>query len=193
MWVSFSHICFKCSNAAAEFGPNCRDSNSTEWQTNTVATGLQAAGYRTALFGKYLNTHEWFCDNGVRVPPGWDRFFASCNGVYYYNTWNDQGKMITNDTKLTGPMNADGSNYNTAIVANYTVDWIRSAPHDKPFFVFSAPHAPHVGEDGGGGAGVSTTPAKWYCGAGSRRSQSHFPAGRSFSLNLMKHEIFIII
>ena len=84
------------------------DSNSVEWQTNTVATGLQAVGYRTALFGKYLNTHAWFCDAGVRVPPGWDRFFASCNGVYYYNTWNDQGKMITNNSNLTGPMNAEG-------------------------------------------------------------------------------------
>ena len=78
------------------------NSNSTEWQANTVATGLQALGYRTALFGKYLNTHEWFCDTGVRVPPGWDRFFASCAGVYYGNTWNDQGKMITNDANLTG-------------------------------------------------------------------------------------------
>ena len=58
------------------------NSNSTEWQANTVATGLQAVGYRTALFGKYLNTHPWFCDAGVRVPPGWDRFFASCLGVY---------------------------------------------------------------------------------------------------------------
>ena len=56
------------------------DSNSTEWQANTVATGLHAVGYRTALFGKYLNTHGWFCDKGVRVPPGWDRFFASCAG-----------------------------------------------------------------------------------------------------------------
>lgn len=78
------------------------------------------------------------------------------------NTWNDQGKMITNDTALCGPMNADGSNYNTAIVGNYTVDFIRSVPHDKPFFVFAAPHAPHVGQYGQGGAGVTTTPAKWY-------------------------------
>ena len=85
------------------------DSNSTEWQQNTLATGLKAVGYRTALFGKYLNTHGWFCDAGVRVPPGWDRFFASCNGVYYENTWSDQGKMITNDPELTGPMNANGT------------------------------------------------------------------------------------
>eukprot|EP01052_Picozoa_sp_SAG31_P061318 SAG31_NODE_20409_length_575_cov_1.344538_1_plen_180_part_01 len=140
------------------------DSNSTQWQTNTVATGLQAVGYRTALFGKYLNTHAWFCDRGVRVPPGWDRFFASCAGVYYFNTWNDQGVMITNNSNVTGPMNERGSNYNTAIVGNYTVDFIRHTHHDKPFFVFAAPHAPHVGAHGGGGAGVTTTPAKWYCG-----------------------------
>ena len=119
-------------------------------------------GYRTALFGKYLNTHGWFCDAGVGVPPGWDRFFASCKGVYYDNTWSDQGQMITDDPNLTGPMNANGTNYNTAIVGNYTVNYIRSVPHDKPFFIFAAPHAPHVGAHGSGGAGVSATPAKWY-------------------------------
>ena len=43
--------------------------------------------------------------------------------------------MITNNSSLTGPPNADGSNYNTAIVGNYTVDYIRSVTHDKPFFV----------------------------------------------------------
>ena len=59
-------------------------------------------------------------------------------------------------------MNADGTNYNTAIVGNYTVDFIRKVPHDKPFFVFAAPHAPHVGQHGSGGAGVTATPAKWY-------------------------------
>ena len=54
---------------------------------------------------------------------------------------------------------------NTAIVGNYTVDWIRNVSHDKPFFVMAAPHAPHVGAHGDGGAGVTATPAKWYCGS----------------------------
>lgn len=140
------------------------NSNTKEYEANTIATGLQKVGYRTGLFGKYLNTHAWFCDKGVRVVPGWDRFFASCKGVYYYNTWNDQGVMITNDTNLCGPPNAAGTNYNTAIVGNYSVKWIREVAmkKDKPFFAYIAPHAPHVGQHGGGGADVTATPAKWY-------------------------------
>lgn len=52
-----------------------------------------------------------------------------------------------------------GSNYNTAIVGNYTVDYIRNVAsrQDKPFFVFSAPHAPHVGGHGGGGNSAETS------------------------------------
>jgi hypothetical protein len=56
-------------------------------------------------------------------------------------------------------MNPMGSNYNTAIVGNYTVDYIRNvaSKQDKPFFVFSAPHAPHVGGHGGGGNSAGTS------------------------------------
>ena len=41
---------------------------------STIATWLQAAGYRTALVGKYLNGYA----EGVMpyVPPGWDEWFA---------------------------------------------------------------------------------------------------------------------
>ena len=41
-------------------------------EEDNVATRLQALGYRTGLFGKYLNGYK---DTTVR-PPGWDRWFA---------------------------------------------------------------------------------------------------------------------
>src|SRR5918995_7324269 len=49
------------------------------WQTyrakslerNNVATRLDAAGYTTALFGKYLNGYS----GTTNKPPGWDRWF----------------------------------------------------------------------------------------------------------------------
>ncbi len=37
-------------------------------ETSTLATWLQAAGYRTALFGKYLNGYP-FTDNRTYIPP----------------------------------------------------------------------------------------------------------------------------
>jgi N-acetylglucosamine-6-sulfatase len=50
------------------------------WQTyrakdlerDNVATRLDAAGYRTGLFGKYLNGYKGTSNK----PPGWDRWFA---------------------------------------------------------------------------------------------------------------------
>jgi N-acetylglucosamine-6-sulfatase len=40
---------------------------------NTLAVWLDDAGYRTALFGKYLNNYPWNKGAGY-VPPGWDVF-----------------------------------------------------------------------------------------------------------------------
>jgi hypothetical protein len=57
---------------------------------STVATWLHDAGYRTGLFGKYLNGYE-----DTRIPPGWDRWFAfqqNDRANYYYDyEANDQG------------------------------------------------------------------------------------------------------
>src|SRR5215218_3980577 len=43
-------------------------------EADNVATRLQGAGYRTGLFGKYLNGY-----NTMEMPPGWDRWFAHVN------------------------------------------------------------------------------------------------------------------
>ena len=44
-------------------------------ERDNVATRLDAAGYRTGLFGKYLNNYE-----SAHVPRGWDRWFATWGG-----------------------------------------------------------------------------------------------------------------
>src|SRR5919198_3887687 len=43
---------------------------------STIATWLDAAGYRTGMFGKYLNGYGGTWDGHPYVPPGWDRWFA---------------------------------------------------------------------------------------------------------------------
>src|SRR5262245_11052409 len=51
----------------------------------TLATALHGGGYRTGLFGKYLNYYEQ--DDAGYIPPGWDRWVAFVsqhgNGDYF--------------------------------------------------------------------------------------------------------------
>ena len=49
-------------------------------KSQTLATALDAEGYRTALVGKYLN--GWG-EGGDIVPPGWDDFIAFHVPRYY--------------------------------------------------------------------------------------------------------------
>ena len=51
---------------------------------STLATWLHAAGYRTGLFGKYLNGYQ----SPDYVPPGWDEWFAfTLNPNAYFDYW----------------------------------------------------------------------------------------------------------
>src|SRR5918997_5011992 len=47
-------------------------------EQDNVATRLDAAGYRTGLFGKYLNSYS-----NTTIPPGWDRWYAHLDQRYY--------------------------------------------------------------------------------------------------------------
>src|SRR5512133_10159 len=50
-------------------------------ENDNVATRLQAAGYKTGLFGKYLNGYT----DTTYIPPGWNRWFAAfTSGIYHY-------------------------------------------------------------------------------------------------------------
>ena len=102
-------------------------------EADTVATRLQSAGYRTGLFGKYLNGY-----NNTEVPPGWDRWFAHVNGIDYYDYHiNDDGT-----TRHYGSTSAD---YETDVLANQAKTFIgTSAEAGKPFFAYVAPYAPHL-------------------------------------------------
>ena len=56
----------------------------------TIATALDRAGYRTGLFGKYLNDYD--SRRPATCPPGWDRWFIVLgeNGAYFnYRTFDN--------------------------------------------------------------------------------------------------------
>jgi N-acetylglucosamine-6-sulfatase len=100
---------------------------------STIATWLDAAGYDTALVGKYLNGTP-----GGYVPPGWDTWNAIVMspslGDYYYD-W-----VMTIGTEVQG-FGHDPGDYSTNVLADRAVDFVHSA--QGPLFLYFAPWAPH--------------------------------------------------
>jgi arylsulfatase A-like enzyme len=106
-------------------------------EAETLPVWLQRAGYRTALFGKYLNRYPF--DRGPYIPPGWDRWVAKRNTLvsttYYGYGFVDQGvAMRVSDAPDT---------YATSFFADQAVAFIQDVPVDRPFFLYVAPSAPH--------------------------------------------------
>jgi arylsulfatase A-like enzyme len=105
-------------------------------EQDNVATRLKAAGYRTALIGKYLNNYE-----SAHVPRGWDRWFATW-GEYYGYYANDQGTVRHYGTKASA--------YRTDVESSKTRTFIgNSVAQGKPFFAYVAPKAPHEAKSSG--------------------------------------------
>jgi N-acetylglucosamine-6-sulfatase len=122
-------------------------------EESTIAVRLQEEGYRTALFGKYLNHYPG--DDPTYVPPGWDEWHAkldtsvereegtSAEGdaieeytKYYDYELNENGEVV--------PHTDNPEDYLTDVLAGETTDFIRHAASDsKPFFLYLAPAAPH--------------------------------------------------
>jgi len=101
------------------------------YEQDNVATRLQAAGYRTALIGKYLNDYK-----GTSVPPGWNDWFAMFGQKYFDYDVNDNGTMRHYGTK--------DSDYRTDVLRRETLAFIdNSAAGGTPFFAYVAPNAPH--------------------------------------------------
>jgi N-acetylglucosamine-6-sulfatase len=103
-------------------------------EKDNVATRLRGAGYRTGLFGKYLNGYE----KTTFVPPGWVDWFARLqkpNNYFDYRV-NDNGTI-----KHYG---SDPSDYSTDVLKGQTKQFINaSVARRKPFFAYVAVAAPH--------------------------------------------------
>ncbi len=102
---------------------------------STIATWLQAAGYHTAFFGKYLNGYHPERD---KIPPGWSDWFGANGG---YANWdyslNENGQMV-------GYGHAP-DDYLTDVLARKAAAVIRQqAAAGQPFFLFVSTFAPHA-------------------------------------------------
>lgn len=98
-------------------------------QSRTVQRFLQDRGYRTAIYGKFLNAWPLKVD-----PPFFDEW-AITNGGFYGATWNDGGR-----TERI-------ARYTTDLISDRAVGFIRRAERaddDQPWLAWLTPSAPHL-------------------------------------------------
>jgi N-acetylglucosamine-6-sulfatase len=120
----------------------------------TVGTSMNRAGYNTVFLGKYMNgygdgTSAVTKKNSFRyVPPGWTDWWGAVNrpdnsgfasgGTYsYYNVLLNHNGQIDDSHKGLYQTVAEGR-----IARRMVMKYHRSP---KPFFLYFAPIAPHVG------------------------------------------------
>lgn len=105
--------------------------------TDTLATWLDNAGYRTGLSGKFLNGYTQAPDGGLNPAPGFDYWFSFFHTPAYFDyTVSDNG---TKRSYGSGP-----KNYSTDVMTSHAVHFMSSsARQKKPFFLWVTYHAPH--------------------------------------------------
>ena len=113
-------------------------------QKSTFATSLQGAGYRTALFGKYLNKYPArgkLGPKGARggpVPPGWSQWAVATNGYASYNYWlNVNGRPEWHGKRPQDHITSQIATRGTQFIND-------SVRMNKPFMLELAPFAPHL-------------------------------------------------
>jgi arylsulfatase A-like enzyme len=98
-------------------------------QSQTVQRLVQLRGYRTAIFGKYLNAWP------VEVNPPFFDEWAISNGGYENTFWNMDGRVRRKHR------------YSTDLVADKAVRFIRQADRrddGQPWLAWVTPYAPHL-------------------------------------------------
>jgi arylsulfatase A-like enzyme len=96
-------------------------------EDDTLAVRMQAAGYRTAFLGKYMNKYR-----GDYTPPGWSRWRGFVDTVSY------QGSVVVRGEIIRVP------GYSDAWMRDRSAEIVRSTPPDTPLLLVIAPTAPHL-------------------------------------------------
>lgn len=110
-------------------------------EESTLPVWLQNAGYRTALFGKYLNNYPVNAGRNY-VPPGWTDWGAFLSNTqddgdfFYHYTMNENGTLVE--------YGDSPEDYSTDVIRKKSLDFIHaSVTEDSPFFLFVSVYAPH--------------------------------------------------
>jgi N-acetylglucosamine-6-sulfatase len=107
------------------------------YENNNVTQWLGAAGYDTALVGKYMNGYD-----ASYKPPGWDYWYAQADG-------NTPGQRANNNGR-TVDLEGDGKTWTGRLAPKALgyVDRNTDQASDPPFALFFTPTQPHL-EAGG--------------------------------------------
>ena len=103
-------------------------------EESTVATWLQAAGYHTALIGKYIN--RYMPETGG-VPPGWSDWLVAGNAHPSYDyTLNENGRIVA--------YGREPEDYLNDVLTRKAVGVIEAAAaRQQPFFLYVSTYTPH--------------------------------------------------
>jgi N-acetylglucosamine-6-sulfatase len=104
----------------------------------TLATVLRDTGYRTGLFGKYLNKYPDL-DDPTYVPPGWDEWkgiMSDGADFYYEYDLNENGTIVH--------YGSQPEDYVTDVLFDHATQFAQRAIEDGvPFFAYVTPAAAH--------------------------------------------------
>ena len=107
-------------------------------EKSTMATWLKGGGYRTALYGKYLNGYPNTAPPRY-IPPGWTDWASSVAG----NPYSEYNYQLNENGRLAR-YGSSAADYGTDVYAKKTDAFIRKAAADRtPFFVYLSVYAPH--------------------------------------------------
>jgi N-acetylglucosamine-6-sulfatase len=125
------------------------------YEHNNLFKWLKGAGYKTALFGKYLNNYN---KTGSK-PPFIDNFQAFINGqAYYDHDINVNGLTVFH-------LDRSPASYSTDWLGNRAAKYIaNNAADPTPFFMLYTPVGPHV--VGGSGGTAYPVPAPRHASTG---------------------------
>jgi arylsulfatase A-like enzyme len=124
------------------------DANAVPLERPTIVQALHDSGYRTMLAGKYLNSWE------------------SCGPRPEFDGWDCVGAPAPADYSMVNPwINEDGAwqqlqGYQTDILADRVVDFVKTTPAEQPFFAIYAPTTPHMPADDPRYNGMPVTPPR---------------------------------
>jgi len=107
----------------------------------TVSSLIKAAGYDTALIGKW---HLGYWPDFGPLHYGFDEFFGNMSGAVDHFTHKD---MTANLDLYEGEVPVERIGYMTDLLTDRAVDYLKR-PHKKPFYVslhYTAPHWPWEG------------------------------------------------
>ncbi len=106
--------------------------------SSTLATWLDAAGYRTALMGKYFNSYDE--SRTAYVPPGWDRWLAFATSDVGGGRYYDYQLSVDGVPEVHGSAPED---YSTDVLAARATSFIRNTAPATPLFLWFSPYGPH--------------------------------------------------